>query len=217
MNAFASRLPTYSDSRKLHTKGGFKMEPLYLRMLEELHENTKGVFKDLDESEVKEVVAALLKANKIFVLGIGHSGMFGRIFAMKLNHVGLKAYTIFDEINPPFKKDDAFVAISQSGETPSIITLVQKAKKLGGKVIGITSTPGSTLTELSDSLLNIREYSKEGEFQALAAIGDTQNQNLLGLLFGQSIYVLFYTIVVMIARERGETASSINARHANLQ
>ena len=193
------------------------MEPLYLRMLEELHENTKGVFKDLDESEVKEVVAALLKANKIFVLGIGHSGMFGRIFAMKLNHVGLKAYTIFDEINPPFKKDDAFVAISQSGETPSIITLVQKAKKLGGKVVGITSTPGSTLTKLSDSLLKIREYSEGGEFQSLAAIGDTKNQNLLGLLFGLSIYVLFYTIVIMIARERGETPASINARHANLQ
>jgi 6-phospho-3-hexuloisomerase len=217
MNISGCRLPIYVDSRKPPTKGGVKMEPLYLRMLEELYENTKGVFKELEESELEEVVAMLLRSKKIFVLGIGHSGTFGRIFAMKLTHVGLDAYTVFDEINPPFGREDVFVAISQSGETSSIITLVHKARKLGGKIIGITSTPGSTLTKLSDSLLKIREYSEEEEFETLSAIGDTKNQNLLGLLFGLSIYVLFYTIVIMIARERGETPASIDARHANLQ
>ncbi|KPJ84404.1 MAG: hypothetical protein AMS17_16280 [Spirochaetes bacterium DG_61] len=193
------------------------MKPLYLQMLEEFYENTKGVFKALDESELKKVVSVLLKAKKIYVLGIGHSGMFGKIFAMKLNHVGLKAYTVFDEINPPFDKEDVFVAISQSGETSSIVTLVQKAKKLGGRVIGITSASSSMLEKLADSNLKIKEYAGEVKFRALSAIGDTKNQNLLGLLFGLSIYILFYTIVIMIAKERGETPDSINLRHANLQ
>jgi 6-phospho-3-hexuloisomerase len=193
------------------------MEPLYRTVLAELCENSRGVFAALDEKNVDRVVSVLLKAKKIYVLGIGHSGMFGRIFAMKLNHVGLRAYTVFDEINPPFEKEDVFVAISQSGETSSIISLARKAGKLGGKVIGICAATGSTLEELSDVLLNIREYSEGVEFHALAAIGDTKNQNLLGMLFGLSIYVLFYTITILIARERGETPHSINARHANLQ
>jgi len=41
---------------------------------------------------------------------------------MKLDHTGIKAYTVFDEINPPFNRKDLFIAISQSGETQTIIT-----------------------------------------------------------------------------------------------
>lgn len=193
------------------------MKSLYLQILDECYENAKGVLEAVEKKNVENIVSTILKAKKIYVLGIGHSGMFGKIFAMKLNHVGLRAYTVFDEINPPFEKDDLFIAISQSGETSTIISLAQKAKKLGGKVIGITSVSESTLGRVSDSLLKLDKYAEGVKFSALSAIGDTKNQNLLGLLFGLNIYTLFYSIIIMIANEKGETPDSINSRHANLQ
>ncbi len=193
------------------------MRSLYLQILDECYENAKGVLEAVEEKNVENIVSTILKAKKIYVLGIGHSGMFGKIFAMKLNHVGLRAYTVFDEINPPFEKDDLFIAISQSGETSTIISLAQKAKKLGGKVIGITSVSESTLGRISDLLLKLDKYAEGVKFSALSAIGDTKNQNLLGLLFGLNIYTLFYSIIIMIANEKGETPDSINSRHANLQ
>ncbi len=193
------------------------MKPLYIQMLEELYGNSNGVFDKLDENDLTEITSLIIKAKKIYVLGIGHSGMFGKIFSMKLNHVGLKAYTVFDEINPPFEKDDVFIAISQSGETSTIISLVQKAKKIGGKVVGITSNEGSTLCKLSDAILNVEKVSDDVTFKALVAIGDKNNQNLLGLLFGFNIYILLYSIIIMITKEKGETPESINSRHANLQ
>ena len=193
------------------------MKSLYLQILDECYENAKGVLEAVEEKNVENIVSTILKAKKIYVLGIGHSGMFGKIFAMKLNHVGLRAYTVFDEINPPFEKDDLFIAISQSGETSTIISLAQKAKKLGGKVIGITSVSESTLGRVSDLLLKLDKYAEGVNFSALSAIGDTKNQNLLGLLFGLNIYTFFYSIIIMIANEKGETPNSINSRHANLQ
>jgi len=193
------------------------MKSLYLQILDECYENAKGVLEAVEEKNVENIVSTILKAKKIYILGIGHSGMFGKIFAMKLNHVGLRAYTVFDEINLPFEKDDLFIAISQSGETSTIISLAQKAKKLGGKVIGITSVSESTLGRVSDSLLKLDKYAEGVKFSALSAIGDTKNQNLLGLLFGLNIYTLFYSIIIMIANEKGETPDSINSRHANLQ
>jgi len=193
------------------------MKSLYLQVLDECYENAKGVLEAVEEKNVENIISTILKAKKIYILGIGHSGMFGKIFAMKLNHVGLHAYTVFDEINPPFEKDDLFIAISQSGETSTIISLVQKAKKLGGKVIGITSVSESTLGRVSDSLLKLDKYAEGVNFSALSAIGDTKNQNLLGLLFGLNIYILFYSIIIMIANKKGETPDSINSRHANLQ
>ena len=79
------------------------MKSLHHNILDELYGNSKEVLE------------------KIYVLGIGHSGGFGKILSMQLNHVGLRAYTVFDEINPPFKKGNLYIAISQSGETKTIV------------------------------------------------------------------------------------------------
>ena len=146
-----------------------------------------------------------------------HSGFFGRIFAMKLNHVGLKAYTVFDEINPPFEKEDLFIAISQSGGTKTILALAEKAKKLEGRVLAVTSNRDSVLGRLADAVLVIDKVDEHVKYSVLSKIGNLENQNFLGALFGFNIYILFYTIITMLAENLGESADSINARHANLQ
>ena len=193
------------------------METLHGRILDEYYANAKSVFSKLDEKVLNEVVSLILSVKKIYVLGIGHSGFFGKILSMKLNHVGLRAYTVFDEINPPFEKDDLFIAISQSGQTKTIIALAEKARNLGGKVLGISSASDSALTKISDVLLKVDKRAENVSFSALASIGEKQHENLSGTLFGFNIYVLFYALVIMIAEQRGETAESIDGRHANLQ
>ncbi len=193
------------------------MEKAYTQMLEEFYQNGRGVFEKVDEKEMKFAADTILQAKKIYVLGIGHSGFFGRIFAMKLNHVGLKAYTVFDEINPPFDKEDLFIAISQSGGTKTILALADKAKKLGGRVLAVTSNRDSALGRLSDAVLVIGMVDERVEYRVLSKIGDIKNQNFLGALFGFNIFILFYTIIIMLAERLGESADSINARHANLQ
>jgi len=193
------------------------MEDVHKKLLDDFYLNTKTTFDKINEKNLRNTVSLIINSKKIYVLGIGHSGMFGKILSMKLNHLGLKAYTVFDEINPPFEKDDLFIAISRSGETKTIISLVQKAKKLGGKVFCLTSNANSTLVNLSDKALIIEKIAKDIELSALSAIGDKKNQNLLGALFGFNIYVLFYTLIVMLAKELKETPESISKRHANLQ
>jgi 6-phospho-3-hexuloisomerase len=195
---------------KAHTK-------MLEQMLEEFYQNGCGVLGKVDEKEMTQATDTILQAKKIYVLGIGHSGFFGRIFAMKLNHVGLRAYTIFDEINPPFDQDDLFIAISQSGGTKTILALAEKAKKLGGSVLAVTSNRDSALGRLADAAIVMDRVDETVDYDVLLKIGDLQNQNFLGALFGFNIFILFYTIIIMLAERLGESADSINARHANLQ
>jgi len=183
----------------------------------EFYDNFVTTMSKVTENDIGRIISLILNSPKVFVLGIGHSGMFGRILSMKLRHVGIEAYTVFDEINPPFKKNDLFIAISQSGNTSTIITLVEKAKKLGGKVVGITSNEESRLVKLSDAYIKIDKVNYDLDFNILGILGDKNNQNLLGSLFGFNIYILFYLIVTIIANKRGETAEKINDRHATLQ
>jgi 6-phospho-3-hexuloisomerase len=193
------------------------MKGTHIKLLEEFCENARSTFSNIDEAQLEKVISAILRAKKIYVLGIGHSGMFGRILAMKLNHVGLRAYTVFDEINPPFEKDDLFIAISQSGETKTIVALAEKAIKLGGRVLCITSEAGSTLAKISETVLLIQKNADDVSFDVLSLMGDKNNQNFLGALFGFNIYILFYTIILMLTRKLNETPESIDRRHANLQ
>ena len=193
------------------------MKGTHIKLLEEFCENARSTFSNIDEAQLERVISAILRAKKIYVLGIGHSGMFGRILAMKLNHVGLRAYTVFDEINPPFEKDDLLIAISQSGETKTIVALAEKAIKLEGSVLGVTSEAESTLAKISETVLLIQKNADDVSFDVLSLMGDKNNQNFLGALFGFNIYILFYTIILMIARKLNETPESIDRRHANLQ
>ena len=193
------------------------MEPLFKRIIEEFYANAKGVFEKVDEKSLQQIVSLITQAKKIYVLGIGHSGMFARILAMKLNHVGLSAYTVFDEVNPPMTKDDLFIAISQSGQTKTIIRLLEKAKSIGGQVLGIGANADSTLAKMADAFLQVDKKAEGVSFNALSSIGEKKHENLSGTLFGFNMYVLFYTLVIMIAQQRGETAESIDNRHQNLQ
>jgi 6-phospho-3-hexuloisomerase len=192
-------------------------EDMHLQALEEFTLNARETFAEIQSSDLKKCVSAMREAKKIFVFGVGHSGMFGRVLSMKLCHVGLEAYTVFDEINPPFERGDLLVAISQSGETETVLALARKAKKLGGKLLAVVSNPRSTLGGLSDVVLNVKKISETTGFPFLGAIGGKSNQNFLGMVFALNIYILFYVLVIMLARELGESADSINRRHANLQ
>jgi len=55
---------------------------------------------------------------------------------MKLAHLGFSSYVIGDVTTPSLKEGDLLIAISQSGKTSTILTLVKKAKKLGGSLLG---------------------------------------------------------------------------------
>ena len=193
------------------------MDDMCSGILADFTENALEVFEQVSTEEVEQAVGRILKAKKVFVLGIGQTGCIGRILTMKLCHVGLNAYTVFDEINPPLEQGDLFIAISQSGETKTIVGLAEKAKDMGGRVLAVTAHTGSPLSRIADTVLRIGARGSSRELPHLSAIGEGKHQNLSGTLFGKNIYMLFYTLAVMAAGKRKESPETIDRRHANLQ
>ncbi len=192
------------------------MEKVKKVVKEMLHNATWSV-EQLNEEDMKGIIDIFPKAKKIFVLGVGHSGLIGKVFAMKLAHLGFNSYVVGDVTTPALNSGDVMVAISQSGETPTIITLCQKAKKLGGKIIAITSSPKSTLSKLADHSVFIRAKSKDIDFANFSSLGDGEHKNMSGALFGLNIYLFFYGLICKLAKIAGQTPQQIDARHANIE
>lgn len=183
----------------------------------EMSENMVYALERVSEDQIEKVLDAILKTSKIFVVGVGHSGLIGKILAMKLAHLGFSCWVVGDVTTPPLKEKDVLIAISQSGETSTILTLVKKAKSFGGKIIAVTSSPKSTLTRLADICLVIPAKVEKLEFPVLSFLGEEEHKNTSGALFGLNMFVLFYGLVCELAARTNQSPHQIDLRHANIE
>jgi len=193
------------------------MAEIFSQVAQEFFVDLDYTCQDLKQEQVEKVIEFISSAPKIFIAAVGHSNLIAQILTMKLNHLGKKAYQVFDIINPPFEAGDLFIVVSQSGETSTLISLARKAKSLGGKILVFTSNPSSSLGSLSNAILEITVKHVEVDFKQLGKIGDVQHGNLSGALFGLALYVVTYTLIILLMELWGENAESIDRRHANLQ
>jgi arabinose-5-phosphate isomerase len=110
-----------------------------------------------------ELVVDLLYSlrGRIIVTGVGKSGIIGRKIAATFTSTGSPA--IF--VHPVeglhgdvgiVGRDDALIAISNSGETTEITSLAATVRKWGTRIVGMTGNMSSTLARMSEMTLDCR-------------------------------------------------------------
>lgn len=109
----------------------------------------------LDVEMMERCKFALLNSRKIYIMGMGHSGVIAMDFHYKLIRIGLNTLLINDShmmlrLASMMESQDVIVAISHAGETEELIHAVQLAKEQGVTLIAITVDNENTLKELSD-------------------------------------------------------------------
>ncbi len=95
-----------------------------------------------------------LENKRIYLTGSGtsyHACLFGSYLASHLLSMDMRPI-ISSEFTETLSslENSTVIAISQSGETADILNAIRYAKSKGAKIIGITNTLGSSITNLSD-------------------------------------------------------------------
>lgn len=98
---------------------------------------------------------------KTIVTGMGKSGHIGSKIAATLASTGTPAFFIHPgEASHGdlgmLSAEDIVIAISNSGETAEVLTIMPVIKRLGIKLIAMTGNPLSTLAKLADAHLCVR-------------------------------------------------------------
>jgi D-sedoheptulose 7-phosphate isomerase len=150
------------------------------------------VLKSIDTNSISNFIELLMKArdqeSNIFFIGNGGSAATASHFANDLS-IGTNSYTkpfkaisltdnqaIITAIANDYgyedvfvrqlkvlgKKNDLLIAISASGNSPSLIKAFEYAKSLGVYTIGITAFDGGKIKQMSD--LSIHVPTKEKEY-----------------------------------------------------
>jgi arabinose-5-phosphate isomerase len=134
-------------------KDGIKVIEIELKAIE----NLKNV---IDTNFIKAVNTIYNCKGKIIVTGIGKSGNIGRKIAATLSSTGTTALFLHSTEGSHgdlgvVEKNDVILAISNSGETDELSLILPSIKRIGAKLISITSNSSSTLAKYSDIVLNI--------------------------------------------------------------
>ena len=163
----------------------------------------------VDERAVRDLLHAIDSASRIFLLGEGRSGLVGRMFAMRLMHLGKQAYVVGETITPAIGGGDLLIAISGSGETGTVFMIAEGAKNAGAQIAAITANPESRLAGLADLIVQIPTQHK---------LQGASSRQYGGSLFEQTALLLFETIISMLAAGDAEGGfTSLAKRHANLE
>jgi arabinose-5-phosphate isomerase len=114
----------------------------------------------IDDEFIRACEICLECQGRIVVIGMGKSGHIGSKIAATLASTGSPAFFVhpgeashgdLGMITGP----DVVLAISNSGETAELITILPMIKRLGVKLIGMTGKPASTLSKAAEVNLDV--------------------------------------------------------------
>ncbi len=117
-------------------------------------------------SEIEKAVELVLKTKgKLIVTGVGKSGLIGAKIAATLASTGTSSFFLHptEAMHGDLgmiDKNDSVLAISYSGESGELVSILPHLRRLGVKIIGMAKTPTSSLGEFSDVFLSL-DISKE--------------------------------------------------------
>jgi Predicted sugar phosphate isomerase involved in capsule formation len=109
----------------------------------------------IDNAPALKMIRAILTSERIFVAGTGRSNLAGKFFAHRLVDLAFDAYVVGETITPSARVTDCIIGISGSGGTTYTLNALERGRKVGAKLIGITSYLESTLGKMVDTIIII--------------------------------------------------------------
>lgn len=173
-------------------------------------DEVNAILARLDDDQAEALLAAILSARRVFVLGLGRSGLLLRMFAMRLMQIGLTAHIVGDATTPAIAPGDLLLTLSGSGRTETVLTLARKAKAFGAQVAAITSDPATPLAELADLSIIVPAGSVKNDVT-------TPTRLPLANALEQAMAIYLDCLGAMAAAHCGQDNAALMTRHANLE
>jgi 6-phospho-3-hexuloisomerase len=165
----------------------------------------------ISNEEAEKLVNEILEKKKVFLAGAGRSGFMAKSFAMRLMHMGIDAYVVGETVTSTFEEEDILVIASGSGETKSLVTMVEKARGIGGTIAAVTINPESTIGKMADFTIKLPGSPKdqsEGKYRTIQPMGS---------LFEQTLLLFFDAVILRFMEKKGLDTSKMYGKHANLE
>ncbi len=166
-----------------------------------------SVLAKIDEPRSVEFAHLLPKAKRIYITGVGRSGIVVKAFGQRLMHLGFEVH-LADEITAPgIARGDVLVACSGTGTTHLTVYMARKARSVGAKVVALIARARAPLAKLAHLAIIIPASLERGE-------GTRQPARSL---FEQALLLYLDSIILTMVNELGISEAKMRKRHSNLE
>lgn len=140
-----------------------------LQRIRHYYARTLDAASELAQAEdLAAFVERIHQADKILVFGLGSSGLTASEFNMRLVQMGFTSSVMTDTFlmrvqSSLFSPKDLIIAVSNSGETPEVVSACRIARSAGVQICLLTQNPRSPLGLMADTILLAGDIGQVGD------------------------------------------------------
>lgn len=114
----------------------------------------------IDTAQIQRVCALFAAKSRIYIYGIGSSGLAAQELQFRMMRLGLNIYSMTDghmmEMNSVVLNDTCLVmGLSVSGQTTELLKSIKAAKAAGAATVLVTSAKDASLASFCDEIITI--------------------------------------------------------------
>ncbi len=182
----------------------------------------RKVFEKLDMAQLEAFVDAVAKSENIFVYGSGREGISMRGFAMRLAHLGKRAYWLFDDTTVGMHEGDLFILADGRGDVGIHRYFVRRAHEAGAKIAMVTGLPEGNLAKTYADLILFVHSTVYLDEKSMGPDAPRQHDVVptvqpMGNQFEQHLYLLMDVVAILVKDAMGLSYSDMEARHRNIE
>lgn len=117
-----------------------------------------GTLKHIDVEAVENAAKAIASARRVHICGFGGSGASSTEFMGRLHRIGIPTWAVSDVHTAMsgmvmLTEGDVAVAVSHSGQTKEVVSLVAEAAAQGATVVAVTNRADTPVTQHADIVI----------------------------------------------------------------
>ncbi len=173
--------------------------------IDAVFDEQRAAFASLDAGALDALAGELDRARRVFLYGIGRTGLAVQGFAMRLAQCGIDAHFVGQLSAPPAGPGDLYLSAVALGSLPTADAIAAAARRSGARLATITARP----ERVPDVDLVVRLSAQ--------TMADPPASVLpLGSPFELALHLLFEHLCLVLMKRRGLDAAALGARHANI-
>lgn len=171
-------------------------------------------------AEVAAFEKVLLGARRVFVTGLGRTGLMARGFAMRLMHLGRRVYHVGDVVTPAIRRGDLLVICSRTGRSPVLLHYVRIAQRVAARVAVVTAEPSSAVARRADAILTLPSERPPSGRRTRGPASARRRRAVeppLGSVFEQALLVVLDQVVIDLMETLGLTPDDLRRIHTTFE
>ncbi len=161
----------------------------------------------IDRLATRKFCREIALANRIYITGVGRSGIVVKAFGQRLMHLGFKVHCADEITAPAIGRGDLLVVCSGTGRTLLPVYMARRARRFGARVAALTARPRSRLARQAHFTIEIPAPLETGR----------RTRQPARSLFEQALFLYLDSVILAIMNDLKIPGSRIRRRHANLE